>query len=331
MREIRDFEWFRLARTKGIGAAFLWEIHEWSQRELMPISELVSCARLQNLNISTRLKSKLISSLPQQDEDQVYREYDNLENYRVKIIHPESSDFPLKLKKIGRKYGIPPVLYTRGHTPLSNSPSISIVGSRNVGEAAISMTSYLAKGLAYEGFNIVSGYAKGVDSAAHLGALESEGTTTIILSLGILNFEAKKEFKPWFSARNTLVVSQFNPTDKWMARNAMARNKLVCALSDAVIVIASGKEVDERGKMSGTFDAAKTAINMKIPVFVLSTKCFDVPPEGNDDLIQLGGHEISPENGIARILLTLNRPSMTVSQNPQNPIQLDLFTSARVN
>lgn len=205
------------------------------------------------------------------------------------------------------------------------------MGSRNVEEAAISMTSALAKGLAYEGFNIVSGYAKGVDSAAHLGALESEGTTTIVLSLGILNFEAKKDFKPWFSARNTLVLSQFNPTDKWMARHAMARNKLVCALSEAVIIISSGKEVDDRGKMSGTFDAAKTAMNMNIPVFVLSPKCFNVPPEGNQNLIQLGGHEISPENGIGRILLTLNRQSMKVNQNPRNPLQLDLFTSASVN
>ncbi|RMD68974.1 MAG: hypothetical protein D6822_06085 [Cyanobacteria bacterium J149] len=330
MKDDCSFSWFRIARAKGIGPASLWEIYDSMERSGFQVSDLVSCQSFQNVSSLKKLKSKLTSSLSQQDEDKIYREFERLENNRVKILHPEFSDFPIKLKQFGRKYGIPPVLYARGYTPLANVPSISIVGSRNVEEAALFMASELAKDLAYEGYNIVSGYAKGIDSAAHLGALEAEGTTTIVLSLGILNFEAKKDFKPWFSARNTLVISQFNPTDKWMARHAMARNKLVCALSDATIVIASGKEVDDCGKMSGTFDAAKTAMNMNLPVFVLSPNCFDVPPEGNDDLIRLGGHAISPKNAIERILSTLNRPSMKLSQNSQSSLQLDLFSPSQV-
>lgn len=330
MKDDCSFAWFRTARAKGIGPISLWEIYDSIERSGLQVSDLVSCQSLQDMSILKKLQSKLTSSLSQQDEDKIYKEFEHLENNRVKILHPELSDFPIKLKQFGRKYGISAVLYARGYTPLANIPSISIVGSRNVEESALFIASKLAKDLAYEGYNIVSGYAKGIDSAAHLGALEAEGTTTIVLSLGILNFEAKKDFKPWFSARNTLVLSQFNPTDKWMARHAMARNKLVCALSDATIVIASGKEVDDRGKMSGTFDAAKTAMNMNIPVFVLSPNCFDVPPKGNDDLIQLGGHAISPENAIEQILSTLNRQSMKVSQNSQSSLQLDLFSSSQV-
>ena len=109
----------------------------------------------------------------------------------------------------------------------------------------------------------------------------------------------------------------------------MARNKLVCALSDAAIVIASGQEVDSQGRMSGTFDAAKSAIAMNIPVFVLSPQCFAQPPAGNSDLIQLGCHEISSENCIQQILSELKRESIdTDKQVIRDAVQLELLPSA---
>lgn len=323
------FDWFRLARAKGIGAKFLWDVYDFASRKSLGLSDLLADDKIEALNLPTKLRVKLASALLEQDYEALSSAYERLEQNRVKILHVESPDFPKRLKRFGREYSIPPILYARGHVSLANSQSISIVGSRNVGEEALSITSKLAKGLAREGFNIVSGYAKGVDSTAHLGALEAEGTTTIVLSLGILNFEAKKDFKPLFSRYNTLVISQFNPTDKWLARNAMARNKLVCALSDAVIVIASGQEIDNQGRMSGTFDAAKSAIAMNLPVFVLSPQCFAQPPVGNSDLIELGCYEISLENGIQKILSRLKRES--IDQDKQlntEAVQLELLPSA---
>lgn len=321
------FDWFRLARAKGIGTKLLWEVYDLVDRKSTNLSNLLSNGKIDIPKISGRLRTTLTSFLNEQDYEALQRAYEQLEQKRVKILHPESPDFPVRLKRYGREYSIPPVLYARGHTPLAKSPSISIVGSRNVGEEAISITSELAKGLARAGFNIVSGYAKGVDSAAHLGALEAEGTTTIVLSLGILNFEAKKEFKPLFTSCNTLVLSQFNPAEKWLARNAMARNKLVCALSDAVVVIASGQEIDSRGRMSGTFDAAKSAMAMNIPVFVLSPKCFTQPPIGNSDLIKLGCHEISLEDSIKQIISKLEKCNSVIEgkEPRQDAVQLQLL------
>ncbi|MEB3274520.1 MAG: DNA-processing protein DprA [Prochlorothrix sp.] len=145
------------------------------------------------------------------------------------------------------------------------------------------------------GYNVVSGYAKGIDTATHCGALQAEGTTTLVLSLGILNFEARKEFKPWFTATNTLVLSQFAPNAGWFARQAMARNELVCRLAQAVIVIASGPERDDRGRMSGTFAAAKSAFQLGLPVFVISPQALSQPPIGNAHLLELGGIELFPD------------------------------------
>ncbi|MEX0272615.1 hypothetical protein AB3R30_26240 [Leptolyngbyaceae cyanobacterium UHCC 1019] len=99
--------------------------------------------------------------------------------------------------------------------------------------------------------------------------------------------------------------------------------------SDALVVIASGQEVDSQGRMSGTFDAAKSAIAMNIPVFVLSPQCFAQPPAGNSDLIQLGCHEISSENGIQQILLGLKRESINKDkQLSKDVVQLELLPLA---
>ena len=153
-----------------------------------------------------------------------------------------------------------------------------------------------------EGINIVSGYAKGVDSEAHLGALAAEGTTTLVLPYGITQLRQKSAFRKFNWNQDVLAVSQFDPDAKWLARNAMARNKLVCGLSKAVVVIESGPERDTRGKMSGTFNTAKTALGMDLPLFVLNPNCLDNPPKGNADLIALGGHSLDPANGANEIV-----------------------------
>ena len=182
------------------------------------------------------------------------------------------------------------------------SDNVSIVGARNVSDKGIRIARKLAGDLASEGINVVSGYAKGVDSEAHLGALEAEGTTTLVLPNGINQLRQKSAFKKFNWDRDVLAVSQFDPDTKWIARNAMVRNKLVCALSKAVVVIESGPERDAQGKMSGTFNAAKTALSMGLPLFVLDPNCLDNAQEGNADLIALGGHSLNPADGAKEIV-----------------------------
>ena len=159
--------------------------------------------------------------------------------------------------------------------------------------------------------NVVSGHAKGVDSTAHLAALEANGTTTLVLPYGINELRQKREFKKYNWNQDVLAVSQFSPDARWLARNAMIRNRLICALSKAVVVIESGPERDAKGKMSGTFDSGKTALDMKLPLFVVDPAYFENPPKGNADLITLGGCTLDPSDGTAQVL---NQLEMTQSK-----------------
>ncbi|MDW8049445.1 MAG: DNA-processing protein DprA, partial [Nitrososphaerota archaeon] len=295
-----EFDWFRLSRTRGVGPASIWDIYEIIARENLSLSDFMTQLQNNPAKLSSKNIKKLLGLVNQdiRDYEDARNLYKKLKQGNVQIINPESHLYPTRLKGYIQKYelrrDIPPILYAKGNLHLLSAPaSIAIVGSRNVGDEVTQVALELSKGLAKAGFNIISGYAKGVDSAAHLGALKAGGTTTIVLSLGILQFQPKDEFKNLFSSsvQSYLILSQFDPHEKWLARNAMARNRLVCALSDAVLVIASGKKIeykDGREVMSGTFNAAEVAREMNIPVFVLSPHLFSQPPAGNADLIHLG-------------------------------------------
>ncbi len=82
----------------------------------------------------------------------------------------------------------------------------------------------------------------------------------------------------------------------------MKRNQLVCALSKVVVVIESSPERDVQGKMSGTFNTAKTALDLNLPLFVLNPSYLDNAPTGNTELIKLGGYSLDPVNGAEEIV-----------------------------
>lgn len=111
----------------------------------------------------------------------------------------------------------------------------------------------------------------------------------------------------------------------------MARNKLVCALSKAVVVIESGPERDTQGKMSGTFNTAKAALDMNLPLFVLNPNFFDNPPKGNEALIALGGYSLDPVNGAdiitKHIFVKTEEPASVENQNftEQVPLPFESF------
>ena len=290
----RDYFWFRLFKTRGIGPKLLVSIAkilevENIDPEMVPRSQSELSAQFPEL-------AKILNGkIRTEDKEKVSEAYRALKSHGVDIIYPGHPDFPTHLLEIS------PMLFVKGQQKRLMADSVAIVGARNVSDKGIRIARKLAGDLASEGINVVSGYAKGVDSEAHLGALEAEGTTTLVLPNGINQLRQKNAFKKFNWDRDVLAVSQFDPDTKWIARNAMLRNKLVCALSKAVVVIESGPERDARGKMSGTFNAAKTTLEMNLPLFVLAPNCLDNAPEGNAALIALGGHSLNPTNGAKEI------------------------------
>lgn len=328
-----DYLWFRLFNTKGLGIKSLHKIYNVLTQQNMSVVDLfkLDSERFHSI-FSSHNKGKFSSinydNITSNDESKIYFYYQKIKEDGFKIISLEHEEYPQNVKE-KMQDDSPPILFCKGYIPLLNTLGISIVGSRDVDEFAVLLTKSIAGSLALKGYNVTSGYAKGVDTNAHLGALENEGTTTAILSYGINYLSIRKEFRQLDWERNTLFVTQFAPYEKFSGRNAMARNKLVCSMSKAVVVIASGPEIDSSGKMSGTFDAGKTALLMNIPLFVLSPSLFEKAPQGNIDLINKGGIEIKNGNDIISTfennISNHSDEQVAYSKNNSSSSQFNLF------
>ena len=290
----RDYFWFRLFKTRGIGPKLLGSVAKMLEVENLTPETLP----LDHNDLSVqfpKLAKILKGKICEEDNEKVSAAYKQLKDQEIDIIYPGHPNFPPHLLEIA------PILFVKGNQKRLMSDSVTIVGARDVSEKGVCITRSLVGELVGKGINIVSGYAEGVDLEAHLGALEAGGTTTIVLSDGIKQLRQKSAFKKFNWDRDVLAVSQFDPDAKRHLWYALARNQLVCGLSKAVVVIESGPEQDTQGKMSGTFITAKVALDLNLPVFVVNPNCLDDAPKGNADLIALGGHSLDPVNGTAEI------------------------------
>ena len=312
--------WFRLFKTRGIGPKLLGSIAKILEAEnLTP--ELLPRNQNDLLEQFPELAKILKGKIREEDRGDVSAAYEQLKDHGINIIYPGHPDFPPHILEIA------PILFVKGQQKRLRSDSVTIVGARNVSDKGIRITRNLAGELVGKGINIVSGYAEGVDLEAHLGALEAGGTTTLVLSNGIKQLRQESAFKKFNWDRDILTVSQFDPDTEWFAWNALARNQLVCALSKAVVVIESGPERDTQGKMSGTFNTAKAALDLNLPVFVVNPSCLDNAPKGNADLIELGGYSLNPADGAREIVELISvktvEPAPIANQNSAE--QLPLF------
>ena len=298
MTTLEGRAWQALAGIGGVGSRALWQVADYLFHYGMPASWL-----LRNPE-RAREALKGVKGVP------VLPDPAALANGEVGatgeggaiLLHPLHPRFPRRISERRLQAPLPAVLYALGNLSLLEKRSIAIVGRRDAGSPALSIAEKLAAGLAAAGVHVTSGYAPGIDTAAHLGALRSGGATTVVLAEGLGSFQVRPDFKVHKTDENTLVLSQFPPQARWAAFQAMARNKLVAGLVDALVVIVSGPERDAGGRMSGTFDAAKSALRLGVPLFVTDPGAFPIPPAGNAALIAKGARGWSPASGAGPIL-----------------------------
>ena len=324
------FLWYKLTNVKGLGSKSLLMIYNKLARGTVSIQDIFRLSKEDFYSIFSDFGKGKFSKLKYEnfhnlDEEKIFSIFEQLQEKEVEIIPIQYDSYPKIIKK-RLKINSPTILYCKGNLSLLKFKSISIVGSRHIDEATLNLAKNISSNLAKNGYNIVSGYAKGVDTMAHLGALEVKKTTSIILPLGINNLSIKRDFRRLEWKSNSLFISNFPPNEKWRARNAMERNKIIAALSEAIVIITSGPERDEKGRMSGTFNTGKTSLEMNIPVYVLSPSLFDNPPKGNIDLITLGGIEVKTSEAILTHLLNYNNELLndTSLDNTKHQLSLNL-------
>ena len=183
-----------------------------------------------------------------------------LQQRGIKLLACTAPEYPGRLRhRLGNK--TPPLLYAWGNLDLLQKNAVGFCGARNASDQGLSVAQDCATQIATWDWIVVSGGARGVDTTVHRTALESGGGTIIVLPEGILRYRLRSNLKPLVTSKNTMLVSEFPPYTSWSVANAMQRNQTVCGLSDALVVI-------EAGASGGTFEAAKLALRLKMPLFV---------------------------------------------------------------
>lgn len=205
---------------------------------------------------------------------------------------------PLYPRGLLRVYGqlALPRLRAMGNLSLLHQPSVGFCGSRKASDAGLAAAGELASALAHKGIVVTSGYAKGVDTEAHLAALRAGGSTIVVLPEGLAHFRIKRELREHWDDERVLVISQYDDEAVWRADRAMERNKVIVGASAATIVI-------EAGATGGTLDAGMTALRMRAPLYVVVYADNLESNEGNRLLLASGAKRIgrSRETGRANI------------------------------
>jgi DNA processing protein len=188
--------------------------------------------------------------------------------------------YPPRLKRLLGNQA-PSRIFVQGNLGLIYDHSISFCGARDASEKGIEAAAMCARTASKNSFVITSGNARGVDRATHREALESGGSTILVLPEGFDHFRIPAELRDVWDWSRVLIVSQFEPTTVWRSYHAMARNKVIMGLSCAMIVV-------EAGEKGGTRAAGEDALKLRVPLFAVDYGFDETVAPGNRALIDRG-------------------------------------------
>lgn len=219
-----------------------------------------------------------------QQNIKIERELKLAEENNINIITILDRDYPENLKNI---YDPPSVLYVKGKLLDCDYNSVAIVGSRRASFYGLSATSRLSSELSDMGITIVSGLARGIDTAAHKGALNVKGRTIAVLGSGLLKSYPPENIDLAQSvSKNGAVISEFSLETPPLARNFPRRNRIISGLSLGVVVV-------EAARNSGALITADLALQQSREVFAVPGKMDSVTSVGTHSLIKQGAKLIS--------------------------------------
>lgn len=196
----------------------------------------------------------------------------------------------------------PPIVFYRGELPMGDEKTAAIVGTHEATGEGINYAVELATGLAGDNVSIVSGLARGIDSAAHIGALKTAARTYAVLGSGLDSiFPEENRLLAKEIEQQGALISEYPPDTGTSTGRLMARNRLIVGLSQAVII---GEVLTDS---AGTLDTATFCHQLGKLMFVLIDGC-ERPGRDNsavEKILNLGAIPVNLEDGIDIIVKSL--------------------------
>ncbi|MDR2777725.1 MAG: DNA-processing protein DprA [Rickettsiales bacterium] len=291
-----EFKILKLARTVGFSnSMFHKSLEKYSSVD--GIIENFAHLRSENIKICS--------------DENAMRELDVCKKLGAKIITYKNTEYPRYLKTI-RPF--PLVLTCIGNTSLLNHErKVAIVGSRNCSINTFNFTKRISKEISSYGYIVVSGLARGVDAAGHIGSLENG--TIAVLGSAIDNIYPKENEHLYHEIvdKNGLIISEFPMDTKPRPENFPIRNRTITGLSKGVLIVSAGP-------VSGSLHTANQALKYGREVLVFPGNPYDDNYIGSNKLLQQGATMVIDAKDIIENLESFNMPENTEIMNV-NPRQ----------
>ena len=200
-------------------------------------------------------------------------------------------DYPARLLAFD---DAPVILFAKGHLSLLNSDMIAIVGARNASINAMNLTAHWAKELGETGLVILSGLARGVDRAGHIGGL---ATGTIGITGCGIDIVYPRENEDLYTQmfQSGLIISENIPGTKPSPRNFPARNRIIASLAKGILVI-------EAAMQSGSLITAREGNDRGAEIMAIPGSPSDPRARGSNQLLKDGAHLVTSPQDVLEIL-----------------------------
>jgi len=268
-------QWLKLIRADGVGpVAFGRLLKRFGSVDAVLGASVSGLTQVEGIGFKTA--ERIASTRDKFDAD---AELELAEKLGIRLVHIEDPRYPALLKQI---YDPPPVLYLKGTFGREDNLAIAIVGSRRCSLYGQEQASRLAHLLAASGFTIVSGLARGIDTAAHQGALAAEGRTLAVQGCGLANvFPPENGNLFELISLSGACISELPLQYEPLAENFPPRNRIIAGLTLGTIVV-------EAALRSGALITAKTALESNREVMAVPGKVDSAASRGPHQLIKQG-------------------------------------------
>lgn len=271
-----DPAWVALSLLEHVGAKKLRALAAFFDGDL----QAALAAEPHTLRQVPGIGPKIAASINALSLDAIHAAIPRWQAAGLRLLTLDDPAYPPALRQLE---DAPPTLFLLGEWRALRA--VAVVGTRSPSKAATDAARQIGFELAQRGFQVVSGLALGVDSAAHIGALaQPSGWTTAVLGSGVLNIypPGNRPLAQAIQQRGGL-LSEVHPTAQPKPSTLVARNRIISGLCEAVIVVQT--EID-----GGAMHAAQRAIEHGRGVYVLASEA-----SGNRALEEAGARVLTPD------------------------------------
>ncbi|MBP9854231.1 MAG: DNA-processing protein DprA [Candidatus Omnitrophica bacterium] len=263
-------------------------------------AESILHAKESDLRQANILSETAVSNILNFPKDKFLETEYNLINNNIKVIKYTDTQYPELLREIS---DAPVILYVQG-SGLNSQPSIAMVGSRKSSIYGMTIAEKFANRLAESGVCVVSGLARGIDTAVHNGCLKAGGATVAVLGNGLSNpYPKENALLKEKIAEHGAVISEFPMQTNPMPYNFPRRNRIISGLSLGVIVV-------EAAEKSGALITADFALEQGRDVYAIPAMIDHPNSLGTHQLIKQGAKLMT---SIEDVLEDLNMATVSVA------------------